>query len=284
MAEHQTLKNYSAIKVTADRGVAFVTIDNPPLNILNAALMTDLHDFATAVKDDETIRVIVLQSADPDFFIPHGDMNFVTDPSSFIELVNLFEGDNGLNPMQNLHEQWRALPQVTIAKITGFARGGGAELASALDMRFGAIGKMGLGQMEALIGIIPGGGGTVYLPALMSRARALEVVLGAGLFDAELAERYGWINRALPADEIDEFVDSLAYRIAKLVPGVIEAAKAAINATVGPQTDGLKEENMLLGKLFSAPIAVTLTLEALKAGAQTREGELNLETLVSKLQ
>lgn len=280
----QSYTDYSALSINVDAGVAFVTIDHPPLNVLDGTLMTDLHNFASAVENDPQVRVIVLQSANPEFFVPHGDMNFVTNPDSFLKLAKDYEGDDSLNPMQKLHEQWRNLPQVTIAKIAGFARGGGSELAMALDMRFGAIGKMGLAQPEVLMGIIPGGNGTVYLPRLMGRARSLEVILGAELFDAELAERYGWINRALPAEEIDGFVEVLAKRIAGLVPGVIAAAKAAVDATVGPQTTGLVEENAFLGQVFSAPAATALMLAGLKAGAQTREGERDLEGLLNRLQ
>jgi enoyl-CoA hydratase/carnithine racemase len=283
-AKKMQYTDYKSLKISIDSGVVYVTINHPPLNVLDAILMTDLHNFASVVQKDPLIQVIVLQSADAEFFIPHGDMNFVTNPESFTKLSADYDGDDSLNPMQKLHEQWRALPQVTIAKISGFARGGGSEFVMAMDMRFGAIGKMGLAQPEVLMGIIPGGNGTVQLPRLIGRARSLEVILGAELFDAELAERYGWINRALPADEIDEFVNVLAKRIAKLAPGVIHAAKAAVDATIGLQTKGLIEENTLLGKVFSAPAATNLIINALKAGAQTREGERNLERLLNKLQ
>lgn len=107
-----------------------------------------------------------------------------------------------LNPLQALSEQLRKQPQVTIVKLAGLARGGGAEFVTAADMAFAAIGRAGLGQIEALMGIVPGGGGTQYLAHRIGRNRALEVVLGAGLFDAGTAERYGWVNRALPADEL----------------------------------------------------------------------------------
>jgi len=276
-------KDYKTLQVTLHERVAYVTINHPPLNILDGKLMTDLHNFASEVKGDVNVRVIVLQSADKDFFIPHGDMNFVNDIASFTNLAKDYEGDGQLNPMQKLHEQWRTLPQVTIAKLNGFARGGGAELASALDMRFGAKGKMGLAQMEVLTGIIPGAGGTVYLPKLVGRARAMEIILGADLFDADLAERYGWINRAIPATEIDEFVSKLAERIARLDNEVIAATKSAVNATMGIQTQGLVEENVLLGLLFSGENASRKTRAALEAGAQTRAGEKRLETLLNNI-
>lgn len=276
-------KSYSALQIQIDAGVAAVTLRHPPLNILDGVLMTELDRFAAEVAGDHEVRVIVFQSADPDFFIPHGDMNFVNDPQSFASLQIGGDTDARLNPMQRLHERIRTLPQVTIGKLAGLARGGGAEFLEALDMRFAAIGKAGLAQMEVLIGIIPGAGATAYLPRLMGRARSLEVVLGAELFDAELAERYGWVNRALPPDVLDGFVDTLARRIAGLAPGVATAAKAAIDAADGPLAAALLQQNELLGELFAAPAATERTRSALKAGAQTRKGELDLEGLLNRL-
>lgn len=280
-----TYNDFKTLRVSVDPGVAWVTIDNPPLNIMDGPLMTDLDRFAGRVRSDGATQVIVFQSADPDFFIPHGDMGFVDNPGSFTSLV-IAEGDEDvadLNPMQRLHERIRRLPQVTIGKLAGFARGGGAEFLEALDMRFAALGRGGLGQMEAPTGIVPGGGATAYLPRLMGRARTLEAILGAGLFDAALAERYGWINRALPAEDLDAFVDGLARRIAALPPGVITAVKAAVDAADGPIKAALVEENIQLGVTFAAPAAAELTRALLRAGAQTREGERDLEQLLNGL-
>ncbi len=275
--------DYTALRIGIQNGVAYVTIDHPPLNMLDAVLMTELNRFASVVRDDAQVHVIVFQSADPEFFIAHGDMNFVNNPDSFTQLVLGDDDGAPLNPMQKLHERFRTLPQVTIGKLAGLARGGGSEFLMALDMRFAAIGKAGLGQFEVLTGIIPGAGGTVYLPRLVGRARALEVILGAALFDAQQAERYGWVNRALPADELDKFVDTLARRIASLSPGVASAAKTAVNAAEGSIEDALSEQNVLLGKVFTAPAAVERTRAALKAGAQTRTGERDLEGLLKGL-
>ena len=273
---------YTALRVAIDAGVAYVTIDHPPLNVLDATLMTELDRFATAVRPDEQVRVIVFQSADPEFFIARGDTNFIKDPASFAKLVIGDDDASPLNPMMKLHERFRTLPQVTIAKLAGLARGGGSEFALALDMRFAAIGRAGLAQPEVLMGIIPGGGATAYLPPLAGRARTLEIVLGAELFDAELGERYGWVNRALPAEQLDGFVDALARRIAALPPGVAAAAKAAVDAAAGPLAEALRTENELLGKVFVAPATVELYRAALAAGA-TRADERDLEGLLNRL-
>lgn len=190
---------YTSLRVAIDAGVARVTLDNPPVNMLDTALINELHDFAGAVRGDDRVRVIVVQSADPDFFAAHVDLSFMLKPETFAELANPNAGTGGdesrLNPMQKLMLRFRTLPQVTIAKLAGRLRGGGNELAMALDMRFAATGRTWLAQPETRMGIIPGGGGTQLLTPLVGRARALEVILGGNLFDAELAERYGWINR-----------------------------------------------------------------------------------------
>jgi enoyl-CoA hydratase/carnithine racemase len=275
MSDH----DFKTLRLAIDGGVATVTIDNPPLNLLDAGLLTDLDRLAAMLERDEAIRVLILQSADPDFFIPHGDMTFVDDPESFVALPVALEEDAALNPMQRVIERVRKLPQLTIGKLAGIARGGGAELFSALDMRFAGATRGKLAQMEVRTGIIPGSGATVYLPRLVGRARALEIILGSELIDAPLAERYGWINRAVPDAELDAFVDTLARRIAGWAPGIIAAAKQAVDANDGSILDGLKVQNEQLGVTFEQPAAAALTRAALKAGAQTRDGEKNFEQL-----
>ncbi|MGQ5314529.1 enoyl-CoA hydratase/isomerase family protein [Xanthomonas arboricola pv. corylina] len=274
-------KNFPSLRLRTQAGAMFVTIEHQPFPLLDASLMKQLDDLALTLLDDSSIQVVVFDSADPDFFIAHGDMGFVKDPEAFMQLQLGDKSNAHLNPMMALLERYRTLPQVTIGKLKGLARCGGAEFLTALDMRFAAEETAGLGQTEALMGIIPGAGGTAYLPPLVGRARSLEIVLGADLFDARTAERYGWINRALPAAELDGFVESLALRIGSLVPGVVLAAKAAIDAGATlPIGDALKIENEQLGAVFSQPIAVERTLEALRRGAQTREEEKTFELLL----
>ncbi len=277
-----TYSDFGTLRVAVADGVASVVIDNPPLNLLDAALMTDLDAFAARVRDDDAVRVIVFASADADFFVPHGDMAFVDDPAAFVALTIGADQDSRLNPMQRLFERLRALPQVTIGKLAGKARGGGAELLQALDMRFAGRERGALAQMEAPTGIIPGAGGTVYLPRLVGRARAIEIILGADLIDATTAERYGWINRAVPDGELDAFVDRLARDIAALPDGVIAAAKAAVDANFADPLAALLVQNTLLGETFARPAAAALTREALTNGAQTRKGERDLEAILHR--
>ncbi|WP_305787103.1 enoyl-CoA hydratase/isomerase family protein [Symbioplanes lichenis] len=264
---------YETLHVDVEQGVATVTIDHPPLNLLDGKLIPDLLSFVAQVKDDDTVRVIVFQSADPEFFIAHGDMGFLTDPGLLTadgELVG------GTNPVQTVNELIRTLPQVTIGKLAGFARGGGNEFLMALDMRFAAIGPAGQAQPETLMGIYPGGGGTKLMPELIGRARALELILGGELVGAELAERYGLINRALPAAELDDFVTTLSRRIAALGPAIIGIVKTAVDAR------DLAVESSLVTRL-NFPDVAALATKLLGAGVQTREGERRLETILNEV-
>ncbi len=241
--------------------------------------MSELMHFLKRVEHDESTKVIVFDSADPDFFIAHVDMALADDPGALGKLGEI--ALPGLNPFQSLSETLRRQPQVTILKLAGLARGGGAEFVAAADMSFGAIGRAGLAQCEALMGIVPGGGATQYLNHRSGRARALEIVLGADLFDAATAERYGWINRALPAQALDAFVDRLAGNIAALPDGVVAAAKKAIPAQ--DLTEGLARESEAWAGLVFLPAAAGLIGGGLARGAQTRAGERDLETLLRTL-
>ena len=268
---------YRTLRIRQKDAVVHVTIDNPPINVLSVAVMTDLRHLLTTLAADDTIRVIVFDSADPDFFLAHVDMTAT--PQALAELMA--DLPEGINVFQAVGEQLRHQPQVTIVKLAGKARGGGAEFVIAADMAFAAIGTAGLGQIEALMGIVPGGGATQYLTERVGRNRALEIVLGADLFDAETAERYGWINRAVPAHELDEFVDRLARNIAALPDDVVAAAKHAV-VPIG-HADGLARENDAWARLVFRPATAQLMAAGLTHGAQTRDGEQDLEGLFRSL-
>jgi enoyl-CoA hydratase/carnithine racemase len=275
---------YATLQVSVANGIAWVTLDNPPVNVLSLQLIADLSRFAAAIRQDEQVQVIVLQSANPDFFIAHVDMELVNQWEEAARVAaELFPEPSPLNVFQQLNEQWRTLPQITIGKLQGLVRCGGSELAMALDMRFAAQGQAGIGQTEALMGIVPGGGATAYLPRLIGRARALEAIAGANLFDADLAERYGWINRALPAGELDSFVATLAHQMAALAPGVARAAKQAVDTVNEPLPVALAQGDALWQQLVFQPIATSKILGGLAAGAQTPAGERDLEELLRRL-
>ena len=266
---------HEGLRVDIDGGVAFVTLDHPPVNLFDAVLIGSLGNLAGELADDAEVGAVVVRSADPEFFIAHADLGLIqalprdrTNRPQQLEFIHVFM------------ERWRTLPQVTIAQLEGRARGGGSEFALSLDLRFGAIGRAILGQPEVAVGILPGGSGTQRLPLLMGRSRALEVVLGCDDFDAELAERYGWINRALPPDEIGPFVDRLARRIAAFPRQAVQLAKRAVDAAGGSLEDGLLEEAHCFNLTLGDPELDARMEGALAAGAQTREGELDLPGLI----
>ncbi|MFD7025252.1 enoyl-CoA hydratase/isomerase family protein [Promicromonospora sukumoe] len=266
----------TTLRVSREAGIARVTIDNPPVNVLDVALMADLRHVLAELRDDDSARVIVFDSANPEFFIAHVDMSLIDSPDAFDQFETGLP--DGVNVFQGLGELLRSQPQVTIVKLAGIARGGGAEFVAAADMTFAATERAGLGQVEALMGIVPGGGGTQYVAGRVGRHRALEIVLGADLFDAQTAERYGWVNRALPAADLDAFVDRLARHIADLPDGIIAAAKQAI-----PPHDlaaGYLREHEAWAQQFVRPAAEKLIRGGLAAGAQTRDGERDLEGLL----
>lgn len=270
---------YATLRVSREDGIARVTLDNPPVNVLNVAMMADLRHLLTALRDDDSVRVIVFDSADPEFFIAHVDMSLGDTPEALEKFIA--DVPDGVNVFQALGELLRHQPQVTIVKLAGMARGGGAEFVTAADMAFAAIGRAGIGQTEALMGIVPGGGGTQYLAGRVGRNRALEVVLGADLYDAETAERYGWVNRAVPADDLDDIVDRLARNIAALPEGVIAAAKQAI--VPEDLAEGLLREHDAWAAQVVSPAAERLIRGGLAHGAQTRQGERDLEGLLRGL-
>jgi enoyl-CoA hydratase/carnithine racemase len=172
------------------------------------------------------------------------------------------------------------MPKVTIAKVEGRARGGGSEITLAVDMCFAAVGKAIFGHPEVAIGLVPGGGATQRLPRLIGRGRALEVLLGCNDLSAELAERYGYINRALPADELTPFVEKLAHRIASFPAHAIAHAKAAVDAgAFGSMAEGLLVEAHESDLSVASDVTQARVREVLKVGAETYEGELEMSYL-----
>ena len=278
-------EGYSCFKFKVDRGVLFVTIDHPPMNLLDLIMMKEFKRLSLEIEQDNNVKFIVFDSADPDFFIAHADLNFILQLPTEVPPKS-----DTLNPFHNAMERFRTMPKVSIAIIEGFARGGGSEVALSLDMRFGAIGRAILGQPEVGIGVIPGGSGTQRLPRLIGRSRALEVILGCDDFPADLAERYGYINRALPPDEIRPFVERLARMITTFPAEAIALAKAAVDCSELSTVNGLLEEAHYFNQSVATDAAQKRMKKVLELGLfQTREAEsqpiYNLyETLLKALE
>jgi enoyl-CoA hydratase/carnithine racemase len=260
---------YEFLRVAVTDGVCRATIDHPPINLLDVPLMGEIGRLTQEVEADRDVRVLIVDSADPEFFIAHADVELIrrlpTDDTSL---------HDDLSPFHALMERFRTLPQATIAVIEGICRGGGSEFAMSFDMRYAALGTARLGQPEVAVGIIPGGGGTQRLPRLVGRGRALEVILGCADVDAATAEAWGYVDRALPAGELHGFVDALAARIASSPLEAISRAKRAVDAAIGDVTTGLRVEDQLFRDALAQPVARQRLQAILDAGAQTREFEL----------
>ena len=270
--------NYDCLKIRADRGVVFVTIDHPPINLFDIPLMQEMNQIGLEIEADDSVKVVVIDSANPDFFIAHADVALIqTMPSEVPPKADT------LSPFHMMVDRFRTMPKVSIAKIEGRCRGGGSELVLSMDMRFAALGTAILAQPEVSIGIIPGGSGTQRLPRLMGRGRAMEVVLGCSDFPADLAERYGYVNRAIAPEELGPFVEGLAYRIATFPAEAIALAKASVNAAELPTEQGLLEEAHYFNQALATPSAQKRMAAFMELGGQTPEVELDLNPLVEKL-
>jgi enoyl-CoA hydratase/carnithine racemase len=199
-----------------------VTFDNPPLNLLNPDTINELHHMIGKIEDDSRLKVVVFDSADPDFFIAHYDMSRAGETPTRPE-------PSGLPRWIDFTTRLAKVSVVSVASIRGRARGVGSEFLLACDLRFASLEKAIFGQPEVAVGLIPGGGAVERLSILVGRARALEVLLGSDDFDASTAERYGWINRAVPDADLDAFVDNLARRVASFDRHALAEAKRLIN-------------------------------------------------------
>lgn len=264
------------IPFRSENGIATITLDNPPVNVLSGRLMKALKNLLSDLAKNADIKVIIFDSANPHFFSAHVDINILDEQDILIELSQ--SAPEGFNLFQAFAETLRHQPQITIVKLRGIARGGGAEFVAAADMAFASLEHGRLGQPESLMGIIPGGGATQYLSQRMTRGRALEIILGANTFDAVTAEKYGWINRAIPDAELDTFVDQLALNIASLPEGIISTTKQVLPPIT--DTAGFIAENNGWAELAFLPRTAEIMKTAMQNGAQTIAGELQIEDLL----
>jgi enoyl-CoA hydratase/carnithine racemase len=264
------------LTVRAEGGVLFAEIAAPPMNLLGPELVRDLVALIQRGEADDDVQVLVFTSADPDYFISHVDVTRIEEYRA--EAAKL----TGEASIALLFHHLSASRLVSIAQIEGRVRGAGSEFVLACDMRFAARESAIFGQFEPAFGLLPGGGATQHLVRLMGRGRALEVMLSADDFDADLAERYGWINRALPADELGAFVSSLAHRIAGFPAAGHAAVKDRVNAIALAPAEDFRRDSDLFGEGVREPEAQGRIGAALRRGFQTREAELTLAQVLGE--
>jgi enoyl-CoA hydratase/carnithine racemase len=239
-----------------------VIFDYPPFNILDATIFEGLQDSLVRMNTSQTLRVVVFESAIPDFYLAHFDLTGKTGN------ITTAVGPSGLPILMDTFVRLTKSPVVSIAKIRGCVRGGSSEFVLACDMRFASRENTRLGHPEVGVGVHPGGGGTERLPHLVGRGRALEIILGANDFDGDMAERYGYVNRALPDAELDGFVDGLARRIASFDRPAIAAAKRLVNEVSLPSADRLLDAITSFGNALSWPETQQRVQTLLKLGLQ----------------
>ncbi|MGJ6968832.1 enoyl-CoA hydratase/isomerase family protein [Streptosporangium sp. G11] len=185
------------------------TFDNPPVNVIGPDLMRDLKELLTELESNDTVKVVVFDSANPEFFLAHYDLE--ADPA----IAEALPGTTGYAAWVDILVRLTKLPVVTISAVRGIARGAGSEFALATDIRFASREKALLGQMEVGFTAVAGGGATGRLSGLVGRGRTLEIMLGGEDFNGELAERYGYVNRAIPDASFETFVDAYATRVSR---------------------------------------------------------------------
>ena len=266
------------ITVRKEGAVLFAKIMAPPMNLLGPELVRDLVSLIQRAEADDAVQVLVFKSEDPDYFISHVD---VTRIKEYRDEAAKLTGEASISL---LFRHLSASRLVTIAQIEGRVRAAGSEFVLACDMRFAALESAIFGQFEPAFGLIPGGGAAQHLARLMGRARALEVMLSAEDYNAELAERYGWINRALPADTLGDFVRSLAHRIARFPAAGQVAVKDRINEIALAPAEEFRRDSDLFGEGVRSPEAQSRIQAAMERGFQTRDAEMALGRMLDDLE
>jgi enoyl-CoA hydratase/carnithine racemase len=249
-----------------------VVFSNPPINLLNSTTVLELGELVRRIEEAQDLRVVVFVSAHPDFYMARYDLSD-TNPLAFAPT------ESGVTYFIDSMLRMNEAGSITIASIRGRVRGGGSEFALSCDMRFASIEKSMFGQPEVGVGIVPAGGAIERLPGLVGAARALEIIASADDYDAATAERYGWINRAIPDTDLDGYVDGLARRFASFDPQLLAATKRLVRARSStPSVDDYRETLEELRALIVSPsttarrTAVTRHAAAVGADFELRMG------------
>ena len=248
-----------------------VAFNNPPVNVIGPAMIKELKELLTELETNQTVNVVVFESADPDFYLAHYDL--VANPAE----AEALPSPTGYAAWVDVLVRMSHVPVATISAIRGIARGAGSEFVLATDLRFASIEKAILGQMEVGFTALPGGGAAGRLPAQVGRGRTFEILFGGEDFNAELAEKYGYVNRAIPDAQFVEFVDAYATRVSKWERRVISEIKEFVNKyTLLPDAEFPPQSDAFWGAV-ARPEFPSITKQLLDRGLQTRSDlEYNL--------
>jgi enoyl-CoA hydratase/carnithine racemase len=273
------MASYSQIQIVRHRPEYWTaTFDHPPINLVDLVTIKELQQLVDEIESDPDLHVVVFNSADPEFFLAHFDAQADQDTTT-----QLAPGRAGLHPWLDVLVRLSRAPVVSIASIRGRARGGGSEFALACDMRFASREKAILGQFEVGVSTVPGGNPMARLPGLVGRGRALEIVLGGDDFPGDLAERYGYVNRAVPDAELDAFVQAFATRLAGFDKLVLAETKAFVDRVSLPDDAEFAPALDAFFRSAGRPAAAQRISALLARGLQQRSDvEMNLGAHVAR--
>ena len=268
---------FETLNVSQEGAVLFADIAAPPMNLIGPEVVRDLVSLIQRAEADQGVQVLVFRSADPDYFISHVDL---TQIGEYRQEAAKLAGEPSIAILFRYLSTSRL---VSIAQIEGRVRGAGSEFVLACDMRFAARETAIFGQPEQAFGAIPGAGAAQHLARLMGRARALEVLLSAEDYNADLAERYGWINRALPAKDLGAFVSTLAHRIATFPAAGHVVVKDRVNAIGLAPAEEYRRDSDLFVEGLRNPESQGRIKAAFQRGFQKREAEMDLGRWLGEL-
>ena len=226
-----------------------MTFNNPPINTITATTVAELAELVGLIEQDPDLNVVVFDSANPDFYLAHYDIE--NDPGKTAALAL---GPTGLSAWNDVLVRLARAPLVSIASIRGRARGAGSEFVLACDLRFASRERTLLGQWEVGIGVVPAGGPMARLSRLVGRGRALEILLVADDLDGPRAERYGYVNRVVADDRLDDEVEAIAARLARFDHDAIARAKSYVDLTTLPTNSELAPPVNDFRELFGRPV------------------------------
>lgn len=282
MAAYQ---NFKTLRVDLrPNGVMFVTMTSDDPNetqVMTLLVFQELDNLTRKVETDDGVRVLVVRSSNPSFWICHFSVDALLD-TKVDTPAKRFSKVAGI-PL--LCDRVRTMGKPTIAEVVGRTGGGGTEFASAFDMRFGVMGTTIVSNAEVGLGLLAGAGGTVRWPWLTGRGRALEVLMGAVELDASTAERWGWLNRAFATPQLcSHYVEWLADRMASLPAEALRLTKASVdNSLAKPhqRTEALKDEAFFFNQLMRTPEAQDLMRRFMERGGQTFAVESKPDALLA---